>query len=263
MAIIIDKKSTLLLTVVVLLSSYVLPLDAIVQRPQSDQQLSQSQGQLITLKWGDIWKRLRRKKGKKGSRDVLTDDNSIEQNLCMLIPGQLPDRDLNSEQNGSLEIQNGSLEIWSEQPLFLWQGKMKGIEVREMRTNQQLWEQPLEPTTTSILYQGKPLQPGKAYYWRNTIPLEELPTKRSFRLMDDEKRNQITTDLNELESNLKAEDASADKIALKRINYFIDKQLWSDALREIYLMPNPPAEVTDLIDKINNKAHDFCKKERE
>ncbi|NEQ12145.1 MAG: hypothetical protein F6K37_41760 [Moorea sp. SIO4E2] len=81
--------------------------------------------------------------------------------------------------------------------------------------------------------------------------------------MDDEKRNQITTDLNELESNLKAEDASADKIALKRINYFIDKQLWSDALREIYLMPNPPAEVTDLIDKINNKAHDFCKKERE
>ncbi|NEP53777.1 MAG: hypothetical protein F6K65_35245 [Moorea sp. SIO3C2] len=248
MAIIIDKKSTLLLTVVVLLSSYVLPLDAIVQRPQSDQQLSQSQGQIITLKWGDIWERLRRKKGKGGSREA----NAIEQNLCMLTPGQLPDNDPNSNHRGSLEI-------WSEQPLFLWQGEMKGIEVREMRTNQQLWEQPLEPTTTSILYQGKALKPGKAYYWRNTIPLEELPTKRSFRLMDDEKRNQVTADLTALESKLKAEDASADQITLKRIKYFINKQLWSDALREIYLMPNPPAEVTDVIDKINNKAHDFCR----
>ncbi|AOY82610.1 hypothetical protein BJP36_24520 [Moorena producens JHB] len=254
---IIQNKSTLLLTMVVLVCSSALPLDAILQRPHSGQELSHFKGQLITLKWGDIWKRLRRKKGKKGSRDVLTDDNYIEQNLCMLIPGQLPDRDLNSEQNGSLEIQNGSLEIWSDQPLFLWQGEMKGIEVREYRTEKQLWEQPLEPTTNSRLYQGKPLQPGKDYFWRNTIPLEQLPTKRSFRLMNDEKRNQVTANLTELESNLKAQDVSANQIALERIKYFIDKQLWSDALREIYLMPNPPAEVTDVIDRINN--NDFCR----
>ena len=250
MAKIIDKKYTLILTVFVLLSSYVLPLDAIVKRPQSDQHLSQSQGQLITLKWGDIWERLRRKKGKGGSRGSSRYDHLSEQTLCMLTPGQLPDRDGNFNHKGSLEI-------WSEQPLFLWQGEMKGIEVREMRSNQQLWEQPLEPTTTSILYQGKALQPGIAYYWRNTIPLNELPTKISFRLMDDQKRNQITADLNQLESKLKAKDASAERIALKRINYFINKQLWSDALREIYLMPNPPAEVTDVIDKINN--NDFCR----
>ncbi|NEO15585.1 MULTISPECIES: hypothetical protein [unclassified Moorena] len=252
---IIQNKSTLLLTMVVLVCSSALPINAIVKRPQSDQQLSQSQGQLVTLKWGDIWDILRRKKDEGGSRGNSTDDNLIEendlieQNLCMLTPGQLPDYDPNAEQNGSLEI-------WSEQPLFLWQGEMKGIEVRDYRTNQQLWEQPLEPTTTSIVYEGKPLQPGKAYFWRNTIPLEELPTKKSFRLMNDEKRNQITADLTALESNLKAQDASADQIALKRINYFINKQLWSDALREIYRMPNPPAEVTDLIDKINN--NDFC-----
>ncbi|OLT61664.1 hypothetical protein [Moorena bouillonii] len=249
---IIQNKSTLLLTMVVLVCSSALPINAIVKRPQSDQQLSQSQGQLITLKWGDIWERLRRKKGKGGSRGRSRSEHPIEQTLCMLTPGQLSDRDGNSNHKGSLEI-------WSEQPLFLWQGEMKGIEVREMRTNQQLWEQSLEPTTTSIVYQGKPLQPGKAYFWRNTIPLNELPTKRIFRLMNDEKRNQITADLTALESNLKAQDASADQIALKRINYFINKQLWSDALREIYRMPNPPAEVTDLIDKINNKAHDFCR----
>ncbi|NEO21789.1 MULTISPECIES: hypothetical protein [unclassified Moorena] len=253
---IIQNKSTLLLTMVVLVCSSALPINAIVKRPQSDQQLSQSQGQLITLKWGDIWERLRRKKGKGGTRGNSTDDNPSEQTLCMLTPGQLSDIDPNSNHKGSLEI-------WSEQPLFLWQGEMKGIEVRKMRSNQQWWEQPLEPTTTNILYQGKPLQPGKAYFWRNTIPLDELPTKKSFRLMDDEKRNQVTTELNELESNLKAKDATAEKIALERVNYFIDKQLWSDALREIYLMPNPPAEVTDILDKINNKAHDFCKQERE
>ncbi|NEO39657.1 MAG: hypothetical protein F6J90_26325 [Moorea sp. SIOASIH] len=249
---IIQNKSTLALTVVVLLCSSALPLEAIVKRPQSGQELSHFQRQLVTLKWADIWERLRRKKGKGGTRDP----KAIEQTLCMLTPGKLPDIDPNSDQTGSLEI-------WSEQPLFLWQGEMKGIEVREHRTHQQLWEQPLEPTTTSIVYQGKPLQPGKDYFWRNTIPLEERPTNISFRLMNDEKRNQVTADLTALESNLKAEDASADQIALKRINYFINKQLWSDALTEIYLMPNPPAEVTDLLDKINNKAHDFCKKERE
>ncbi|WP_424094647.1 hypothetical protein [Moorena producens] len=248
---IIQNKSTLAITVVVLLCSSALPLDAIVKRPQSGQDLSQFQRQLVTLKWGDIWDKLRRKKGKKVARSK-TDNNLIEQNVCMLTPGQLSDRDGNSNHKGSLEI-------WSEQPLFLWQGEMKGIEVREMRTNQQLWEQPLEPTTTSIVYQGKPLQAGKAYFWRNTIPLEELPTKISFRLMNDEKRNQVTADLTALESKLKAKDATADQIALKRINYFMDKQLWSDALREIYLMPNPPAEVTDILDKINNKAHDFCR----
>ncbi len=252
MAKIIDKKYTLLLTVIVLLSSYVLPLDAIVKRPQSGQDLSQFQRQVVTLKWGDIWDILRRKKGKGGSRETSRYEHFSEQTLCMLTPGQLPDRDGNSNHKGTLEI-------WSEQPLFLWQGKMKGIEVREMRTNQQLWEQPLEPTTNSILYQGKELQPGIAYYWRNTIPLEELPTKISFRLMDDQKRNQVTADLTALESKLKANDASAERIALERVNYFINKQLWSDALREIYLMPNPPAEGTDVIDKINNKAHDFCR----
>lgn len=254
MAKIIHKKSTLLVTVVVLLSSYVLPLDAILQRPNSGQELSHFKGQLITLKWGDIWERLRRKKGKGGSRGRSRYDHPIEQTLCMLTPGQLSNSDENSDQKGSLEI-------WSEQPLFLWQGKMKGIEVREMRTNQQLWEQPLEPTTNSIVYQGKALKAGIDYYWRNTIDLEELPTKISFRLMDDEKRNQFTTELNELESKLKAKDASAERIALERVNYFINKQLWSDALQEIYLMSNPPAEVTDLIDKINNK--DFCRDERE
>lgn len=249
---IIQNKSTIALTVVVLLCSSALPLNAIVKTPQSGQDLSHFQRQLVTLKWGDIWERLRRKKGKGGSRDP----KAIKQNVCMLTPGQLSDRDGNSNHKGSLEI-------WSDKPLFLWQGEMKGIEVRDYRTNQQLWEQPLDPTTTNILYQGKPLQPGKAYFWRNTVPLEQLPTKRSFRLMNDEKRNQITADLTALESKLKAKDASANQIALKRVNYFINKQLWSDALREIYLMPNPPAEVTDILDKINNKAHDFCKKERE
>ncbi|NEQ83597.1 MAG: DUF928 domain-containing protein [Moorea sp. SIO2I5] len=253
MAKILPNKSTLALTVVVLLCSSALPLEAIVKRPQSGQEFSHFQGQLVTLKWGDIWDILRRKKDEGGSRGSSTDDNPIEHTLCMLTPGQLPDRDGNSNHKGSLEI-------WSEQPLFLWQGEMKGIEVRDYRTNQQLWEQPLEPTTTSIVYQGKPLQPGKDYFWRNTIPLDELPTKKSFRLMDDEKRNQVTTELNELESKLKAKDATADQIALERVNYFINKQLWSDALREIYKMykmPNPPAEVTDVIDKIKN--NNFCR----
>jgi hypothetical protein len=48
-----------------------------------------------------------------------------------------------------------------------------------------------------------------------------------------------------------------EKMALEKANYFAEQELWSDALRELYSVPNPSAELKDAIAQI--QAHDFCK----
>lgn len=155
---------------------------------------------------------------------------------------------------GKLEDQNdgkGSLVIWGNKPVFLWQGEIVGIEVRHTRSDKLMWSQNFNPTTRSVtrsvIYQGEPLQPGEDYFWREKLPLKQLPSKQSFRMMKAEDRDRISAELKELESKPNA---------LERINYFSQKQLWSDVLREIYSVPNPSPELKQTINQI--QGHNFC-----
>ncbi|NEP14911.1 MAG: CHAT domain-containing protein [Symploca sp. SIO2C1] len=70
--------------------------------------------------------------------------------------------------------------------------------------------------------------------------------------MEPEKRDRITGELAELESQLKAEKASVSEVILARVNYFADQELWSDALREVYARE----DFLELSEKITTK--DFC-----
>lgn len=66
-------------------------------------------------------------------------------------------------------------------------------------------------------------------------------------MMKAEDRDRISAELKELESKPNA---------LERINYFSQKQLWSDVLREIYSVPNPSPELKQTINQI--QGHNFC-----
>jgi hypothetical protein len=237
-----NVKSALWLIVVVSVGLSALPLEAAIKQNFATQEILKSNNrQLLTLSLGDIWDRLRRKKGKRGSRD----GDGSEKNLCMIAPGKLED------QNDG----KGSLVIWGNKPVFLWQGEIVGIEVRHTRSDKLMWSQN-NPTTRSVIYQGEPLQPGEDYFWREKLPLKQLPSKQSFRMMKAEDRDRISAELKELESKLKTKGASASEIALEKINYFSQKQLWSDVLREIYSVPNPSPELKQTINQI--QGHDFC-----
>ncbi|NEP14676.1 MAG: hypothetical protein F6K14_31670 [Symploca sp. SIO2C1] len=133
---------------------------------------------------------------------------------------------------------------------------MEGIEVRHLRSNELIWSQTLEPTTNKITYQGEELEPEQVYFWRETVPLETLPTKIVFRIMNKEERDRISTELAELESQLETEGASESDIILARVNYFAERQLWSDALQEAYSVENPSGELADFLEKF--EAHNFC-----
>ena len=234
---------TLLIAVLGIVSVSALPIQAAIkQYPRYS--ITEINGTYLALSWAEIWEWLRRKKGSGGSR------GDEKEPICMIAPGKLSELDRDNS------AQDGRIEVWSDRPFFLWQESMVGIEVRHLRSDELMWSQPLQAEARSITYAGKPLQLGEGYYWRETLPLEEVPHRVSFRMMEAEERAVITAKLEQLESKLKAVGASANKIALERVNYFIERRLWSDVLREIYSEPNLFSE---LIEKI--KAYDFCPKE--
>ena len=235
-------KSTLLIAIISILGLSTLPLQAAI-RQQVNPSLTEVNHKHIALSLGDIWDRLRRKKGKKGSRG----DNNNKP-LCLITPGKLRGGD-----------EKGTIKVWGEEPLFLWQGEMEGIEVRHLRSNQLIWSQTPKPNTNRITYQGEELQPGQDYFWRETVPLDTLPTKIVFRIMKEEDRDRISTELAELESQLETEGASESDVILARVTYFADRQLWSDALQEAYSVENPSEELADFIEKF--EAHNFCPSE--
>ncbi|NEP14949.1 MAG: hypothetical protein F6K14_33195 [Symploca sp. SIO2C1] len=234
-------KSTFLITIISILSLSVLPLQAAI-RPQVNPSLTEVNHKHIALRWGDVWDRLRRRKGKRGSRG-----DEDEQLLCMITPGKLSD-----EQN------QGTLKVWSDRPFFLWQGEITTIEVRKARSQKLVWQKDIPANTNSTFYEGEPLQPGQRYLWQDSGKPQQ---KGSFRIMEAKEREAIAKELAALENRLKTEGASAEEIALKRANYFEGKELWSDVLREIYSVSNPLSELQQMQKKI--QEHEFCPVEDE
>ncbi len=223
-----------------IVSMSALPIQAAIkQNPQ--QSITEVNSTYLALSWAEIWESLRRKKATAGSRKPGMPP------ICMIAPNKLHELDRDNS------AQDGDIEVWSDRPFFLWQESMVGIEVRHRRSHELMWSESLDAEARSITYNGKPLQSGQVYYWRETLPPEEVSYQVSFRMMRVEERSKITAELAQLESKLKAMGEYGDKIALERVNYLIEQGLWSDALREVYSKPNLFPELIDEIE-----THDFC-----
>ncbi len=140
-------------------------------------------------------------------------------------------------------IVSPNLVVWNTQPLFVWKSLVDKISLRQ-NDDPDFWNQDVK-YQSSANYTGQPLQPGQAY---NLIvdDQEVVP----FQVMDAQKRNLITTDLQALETNLQAKGGSKEDIAKAKANYFEQHQLWTDALQEIYAVQNPSLELVKLRQEI-------------
>jgi len=132
-------------------------------------------------------------------------------------------------------------EVWSDRPMFLWRGPIGKIEVRQQGRNDVLWRQPIEPGAGGIQYAGEPLQPGRTYDWVLFDLQNNAITSIAFKVMDARDREQVNTQLQSLERELKAKGATAQESAARRAQYFAQRQLWSDAWREAFSVDNPVA----------------------
>ena len=231
-------QSTLLMTALISTSLSAMPSQAAI-RQQSRQLLTQINGTYLALSWGDIWSRLSRQRVPGGGRG---------EPICMIAPRQLVDSDSRKE---------GSREVWSDRPLFLW--NIQGGTAQKIKLlipgSEKPWSRDIKPGETRVIYDGEPLKPGQSYEWQLTV-LAQFPIKTSFQfqVMESQKRDRISAELRQLEERLKG--ASQEKMALEKANYFAQRELWSDALRELYSVPKPSAELKSAIALL--QAHDFC-----
>ena len=147
--------------------------------------------------------------------------------------------------------------IWSDRPRFIWQGTVRRIELLARGADKPMWSKTIGENDKSVVYDGEPLQPGQRYTWRLSTSSEgdNFELSRTFRIMSRPERDKIAADLTQLENQLKAENATAEEIALERANYFAAKErrLWSDALQEVYGIRNPSEEVNRVIQEISTR----------
>lgn len=231
---------TVFVTALLTISLSAAPIQATI-RQQSHQKLTEIKDSYLALSWGDIWNIISRKKKPGGSR-------GWKIKICAIAPAKLVDKD--AKPKITQEIQ----EVWSEHPLFLWNiqgGTAQRIELSFEGNENAFWSRYLDGKT-GIVYDGEPLKPGQSYEWRLAVPYPIMQSM--FRVMESEERNRITADLKQIEEQFKG--ASAEKISLEKANYFANKELWSDALLELYSVPNPSAELTQAIKQIQD--YDFC-----
>jgi hypothetical protein len=224
-----------------------LPIQAAIKRPQ--QLLTESQDTYLAISAdGIVNSLLRRTKIPKGGRPV--HEPGL---ICVIAPAKLVDQDAKPE--NTQEIQ----EVWNERPLFLWNikgGKAQRIELFLEGSDKAFWSREIPDGKTSIIYDGEPLKPGQSYEWRLTAPFPKMQSV--FRVMEQQQRDRIDKELTALKEQLNG--ASEETIALEKANYFAKKKLWSDALRELYSVRTPSAELTKAIEQI--QAHDFCAEDK-
>lgn len=140
--------------------------------------------------------------------------------------------------------------IWHTNPIFIWRGTARRIELLDTSSKKVLWSKNLTPNDRIAVYDGQPLQPGEKYAWALYVSdaEDEEPQQNSFTILSSTERDRITAELNQLQT----QGDTPEQIALKRANYFAEKRLWADALQEIYSVPNPSDQLKKLGEEITN-----------
>jgi hypothetical protein len=144
--------------------------------------------------------------------------------------------------------------IWSDRPVFIWQGTGQEVRVRDRETQALLWSKSIGSTDQAIVYDGEPLQAGRLYQWQvvgDATDLSAAPYWNTFEVMSVEQRAPITTELGAIETRMMNE--SLGTIALAKSNYLAEQGLWSDALKMLYearLSPDIQMERQKVIEQI-------------
>ncbi|ALB41805.1 MAG: hypothetical protein HEQ27_05915 [Dolichospermum sp. JUN01] len=138
--------------------------------------------------------------------------------------------------------------IWSDRPLFAWQGKARKIQLTDLNNNTVIFSENVE-NTQQYTYTGEPLQPGQTY--KLDIFIGDGPAVLvEFQIMESEERDRITAALKTLENKLQAKKSHHEAIAFAKANYFTKLGLWSDVLQQAYSVQKPSPELDRMLKEI-------------
>ncbi len=152
--------------------------------------------------------------------------------------------------------------VWNNRPLFLWEGNPLEVGLNKDRKTK-LWTQKITPGQQFINYTGESLQPGLKYVWvvsnkDSTTGEMQVTANIPFKVMETQQRDRITNELKSLETQYKA--ANGEAIALTKANYFIQQDLWADALQQAYSVEKPSAELLKIRQTILQQMKKECEK---
>lgn len=138
--------------------------------------------------------------------------------------------------------------IWSDRPLFVWQGRLAKIQLTDLNNNTVIFSENVA-NTQQFTYTGEPLQPGQTY--KLDIFAYESPVAFvEFQIMESEQRNSITAELKTLENKLQAKKSNPEAISIAKANYFAKLGLWSDVLQQAYSVQKPSPELDRILKEI-------------
>lgn len=140
-------------------------------------------------------------------------------------------------------------EMWNDRPLFVWKGRANRVELYQVGSDKVLWSHNVKPNQNKVLYDKEALKPGQTYELR-LIGFSQ-PATTQFRVMDSQKRDRIKQELQRLEEQLQAKQATPEDIARQRAQYFTEQRLWLDVLQEIYSVENRSKALMDALDQMN------------
>lgn len=145
----------------------------------------------------------------------------------------------------------GKIEVvWSDRPLFLWQGSIGKLEVRPRNRERILWSYSIREAQNSAIYDGEALQPGQTYdlvvFNQRSIQI----LRATFQVAKKQEIEGIRSDLSQLEAQMKQEGATEERIAYAKANYFAVRGMWGDVLQVAYGVEEPSDSLNKFIEKV-------------
>lgn len=143
---------------------------------------------------------------------------------------------------------NEDPQIWHQQPVFVWQGILEKIAIRDTATDEVIWT--YEPTAeeTHVVYEGSPLRPSREYRWDiyDSVSAESPSFSTGFEMLPHASRQLVTNGLTVAEQTAD----TAEAIAIARANYFANRALFQDAIQALFAVESPTQEMIEAQEQL-------------
>ncbi len=141
--------------------------------------------------------------------------------------------------------------IWHQQPVFVWQGAVSKIAVRDVATEADIWT--YEPTLgeTHVRYDGAPLQSGRRYRWEiySSASTDSPLTFPSFETMPRASHQLIGNGLTVAEQT----GETMEEFATARADYFANRSLFQDSIQALFAVEAPTPELAEAQEQLLEK----------
>jgi hypothetical protein len=134
--------------------------------------------------------------------------------------------------------------LWTRQPVLVWTGEPSALQLIDVQSQKVVWGKSFDSNIGTHQFKiDQPLALGKRYIWRVVAEPgnDEVNPEIAFQMVSATKWKQIDQELKVLEQKSKRQKLNSEGIALEKIQYFAQYQMWGD-IQEI--MNNLPASLT-------------------